>query len=86
MTEPRPDITIKVVPMHSDAASDPRVGGTAEARLAMVTELTLLGWELSGKPMPTFARENMPMKVFRRGDARQNALSVIESERSVSEG
>lgn len=68
MTKPRPDITIEIVPLHSDAAGDPRVGGTAEERLAIVTELTLLGWELSGKPMPTFTPANMPMKVFRRGD------------------
>jgi hypothetical protein len=67
MTRPRSDITIKVVPLHSDAAGDAHVGGTAAERLAMVTELTLLGWELSGRDLPSFTRANMPMQVFRRG-------------------
>ncbi len=70
MATDRPAMTFRIVPLHSAEAGDARTGGTAAERLAMVTELTKLGWELSGRPWPSFSRENTPVRVMRRGEHR----------------
>jgi hypothetical protein len=38
---------------------------TAEQRLAMMWELTLGAWALTGKPMPDYSRANMPGRGIR---------------------
>jgi len=39
---------------------------TAEQRLEMVWELTAWMWELSGQPLPSYSRADMPVRVIRR--------------------
>jgi hypothetical protein len=56
-------MTARVVPLASDEAGDPRTGGTAEQRLRAVEELTLEAWRLSGRPLPTYTRDTMPIVV-----------------------
>ena len=36
--------------------------------IALCTQLSLQAWAMSGKPLPTYTRENMPIKVFRPSD------------------
>ena len=38
---------------------------TAEQRVAMVWELTARMWALTGRPLPSYARAEMPVKVVR---------------------
>lgn len=39
---------------------------TPEQRFMLVGELTAWMWELSGQPLPTYARSAMPVRVMRR--------------------
>jgi len=39
---------------------------TPEQRFDMVRELTDWMWELSGRPLPSYARADMPVRVVRR--------------------
>lgn len=39
---------------------------TPEQRLDMVWELTAWMWELSGQPLPSYSRSEMPIRVIRR--------------------
>lgn len=38
---------------------------TPEQRLAMVWDLTLRMWALTGRPFPSYSRENLPGRVLR---------------------
>jgi hypothetical protein len=62
MAAKRRNMTARVVPLRSDAAGDARVKGTVNERLALVTALSLSAWETSGRPLPTYTREKMPVK------------------------
>lgn len=42
--------------------------GTAEERLAMVWQITLDTWTLSGRPMPTYSRHDTPIRIIRPGE------------------
>lgn len=50
------------------AAEDELVGGTAAERIAMVWQLTLDAWAMSGRPLPTYARHEAPGRKRRLGD------------------
>lgn len=50
------------------AAEDELVGGTAAERIAMVWQLTLDAWAMSGQPLPTYARHEAPGRKGRLGD------------------
>ena len=39
---------------------------TAEQRLAMVWDLTVRMWSLTGRPFPSYTREHVPGRVVRR--------------------
>lgn len=54
-------MTLRVVPLASPEASDPRMGGTVEDRVAAVAELSAEGWRLSGRALPTYGRSTMPV-------------------------
>lgn len=41
---------------------------TAEERLAMVWEITKDVWALSGREMPTYTRDQMPVRISRLED------------------
>jgi len=54
-------MTGRVVPLSSAEAGDPRMGGTVEERVAAVARLTAEAWALSGRPLPSYTRETMPV-------------------------
>lgn len=56
-------MTGRVVPLASDAAGDARVGGTIEERLALVAVLSRRAWALSQRPLPTYTRQTMPVRL-----------------------
>ena len=62
----RSRMTIRVVPLSSPEAGDPRTGGTLVERLAAVTALTAEAWRLSGRPLPRYTRATMPIVVASR--------------------
>jgi hypothetical protein len=39
------------------------MGGTADERVAAVAVLTAEAWKLAGKPLPTYTRATMPVRV-----------------------
>ena len=58
-------MTARVVPLQSDEAGDARVGGTPEERIALVSELSRRMWDLTKRPMPSYTRQTMPVRVIR---------------------
>lgn len=50
-------------------ADRPPVGETVEERLAMLADMSQRAWRLSGRPMPTYTRAEMPGRVIRKHDA-----------------
>ncbi len=66
MLNDRSQMTVRIVPLNSREASDARMGGTVTERLAVVAELTELGWALAKLPLPTYTRDTMPVVVTTR--------------------
>lgn len=58
---------LKTTLAAAPGAEDLRATTTAEERLAMMWELALASWALTGQPLPTYSRANMPGKVLRPG-------------------
>ena len=56
-------MTVRVVPLGSAEADDVRMGGSVAERLAVVAELTELGWALAKLPHPNYTRSTMPVVV-----------------------
>ena len=56
-------MTVRVVPLTSRDAGDPRMGGTVNERVAAVAVLTAAAWAASGKPLPTYTRAMIPVAV-----------------------
>jgi hypothetical protein len=61
-------MTARVVPLTSDEAGDARVGGTAAERLALVAELSRRMWVLTKRPIPSYTRKTMPVRVTTLAD------------------
>jgi len=61
-------MTARVVPLRSDEAGDSRVGGTAAERLVLVGELSRRAWALSKRPLPTYTRQTMPVRLTTLAD------------------
>ena len=61
-------MTARVVPLGSDEAGDARVGGTAAERLALVAELSRRMWALTKRPIPSYTRKTMPVRVTTLAD------------------
>src|SRR5206468_10143580 len=58
----RPDrrsMTARVVPLASDEASEARVAGTADERVALVSELSRRAWALTGRPVSSYTRSSI---------------------------
>ena len=66
MPTDRSQMTVRIVPLNSREASEARMGGTVTERLAVVAELTELGWALAKLPLPTYTRATMPVVVTTR--------------------
>lgn len=56
-------MTVRIVPLASDEASDARVGGTVGERLALVRKLSQRGWALTRRPIAAYARSTIPAKL-----------------------
>jgi hypothetical protein len=56
-------MTVRVVPLNSDEAGDARVPGTVSERLTILAELSRRMWELTKRPLPTYSRENIPVRL-----------------------
>jgi len=50
------------MPQGSREAAEARVAGTVDDRLALVTVLSLSAWTNSGRPLPVYRREDMPVR------------------------
>lgn len=59
----RDRLTVRVVPLASPEAGDPRMGGSVDERVAAVAILSAEGWRLSGRPLPTYTRATIPVVV-----------------------
>lgn len=64
----RKTMTVRIVPLDSPEAGDARVGGTAAERLALVAELSRRAWALTGRPLPSYTRRTMPVKLTTLAD------------------
>lgn len=53
----------RVVPLSSREAGDARVVGTPAERVALVAELSRQAWALTGRPLPSYTRATMPVRV-----------------------
>lgn len=63
MVDRKERMTVRIVSQGSPEAGDARMGGTVEARVNAVTELTLEAWRLSGRAFPVYTRATMPIVV-----------------------
>jgi hypothetical protein len=59
----RRNMTYRVVPLDSPEARDARLGTTAAERLLMLRELSRMTWTASGRPLPTYTRAHMPIRL-----------------------
>ena len=59
----RSRMTARVVSLGSEEAGDMRMGGTPDARVAAVAELTMEAWRLAGRAFPRYTRATMPIVV-----------------------
>jgi hypothetical protein len=56
---------LKTTLTESPGAEDLRDTTTAEQRVAMMWELTAGAWALTGRPVPSYTRAEMPGRVIR---------------------
>lgn len=56
-------MTVRIVPLRSDEAADASVGGTAVERLALLRELSQRMWALTKRPVPSYTRSTIPVKL-----------------------
>jgi hypothetical protein len=56
-------MTGRIVPLRSDEASDARVGATPGERLALLRELSQRMWALTRRPLPSYSRSTIPVKL-----------------------
>jgi hypothetical protein len=61
-------MTARVVPLRSDDASDARVSGTAAERLELLAELSRRMWALTERPLPSYTRSTMPVRLSTLAD------------------
>ena len=59
---------IRVYNLGEEPDEDLSATTTAGERVEMVWQLTLDAWASSGRPIPDYPREKMPIRVIRKGD------------------
>ena len=59
----RRDVTVRMVPLRSPEASEARVGGSVAERIALVATLSEQSWASTRRPLPTYTRATMPVKL-----------------------
>lgn len=55
-------MTARRVARGSAEEGDARAGGSINDRLALVSVLSLSAWANSGRPLPSYRREEMPIR------------------------
>ncbi len=63
MKRDRRDMQVRVVPLRSAEAGESRIGGSVAERVALVAELSGQAWALTGRPLPSYTRATMPVRV-----------------------
>jgi hypothetical protein len=61
-------MTARLVPLRSAEAGDGLIGGTITERLALVAELSRRMWELTKRPVPSYTRPTMPVRLTTLAD------------------
>lgn len=56
-------MTARVVPLGSEEAAEPPTPASPEERIALVHVLTREAWELAGRTIPEYSRDEMPVAV-----------------------
>jgi hypothetical protein len=56
---------VRVFKLGEEPGDDLSATTTAEERLLMVHELSRRMWELTGRPIPRYARNELPVRVIR---------------------
>ena len=56
-------MTVRLVPLRSAEGADSRVVGTAAERVALVGRLSEDAWKRTGRPLPTYTRATIPVKM-----------------------
>lgn len=67
MPRPRRDMTFRRSDLRSADAADSRVAGTIAQRLALVRTLSLAAWANSRKPLPSYDRSRIPVRIVKLG-------------------
>jgi hypothetical protein len=62
MQKPRKSMTVRRVKRGSAAEGEAHVGGSIDERLALVGVLSIAAWANSGRPLPEYARHEMPIR------------------------
>jgi hypothetical protein len=57
---------VRLVPRGQEGSDDLSATTTAAERLAMMRPLALAAWSVAGLPLPTYRRDEMPIKLVRR--------------------
>lgn len=68
MTRDRSGMQGRVVPLRSAEAGNAHVAGSAADRVALVAELSRRAWALTGRPLPSYTRATMPVRIVRLGE------------------
>lgn len=55
-------MTVRRVPQGSPEAGESRVGGSIDERLALASVLSLSAWANSGRLVPVYRRQDMPIR------------------------
>ena len=61
----RRSLSIRVFRLGAEPSDDLSDNTTPQQRLAMMWPLALDAWSLSGRPLPRYARDRMPLHVIR---------------------
>ncbi|MEO7683079.1 MAG: hypothetical protein ABIU86_04015 [Gemmatimonadaceae bacterium] len=64
----RSSLRARIFPLGGEPSDDLSACTTVEERLQMVTALSAEAWALSGRPLPTYQRPEIPIVIVRRGN------------------
>jgi len=69
MKRDRKNVQVRIVPLRSVEAGESRVAGSVAERVALVADLSRQAWALTGRPIPTYTRKTMPVRVVSLRDS-----------------
>lgn len=70
MRKNRDGMQARVVPLDSREAGDSFVEGTPSQRIALVAELSRRAWALTGRPVLSYTRATMPVRIITLQESR----------------